>query len=146
MRFPIASVLVLALASVSMTTAQTAPPPVDVPNTNCISCISTNMQSVSACKALATFNPQSAPAPGTLTPQEQACYCSLVNNFSWFQSCKSATSCSDSFISTLEQAYTSARGTISCAGASAQGSLASTMGMSQGVMCGMALTTLIALL
>ncbi|KAF9306893.1 hypothetical protein BGZ74_002394 [Mortierella antarctica] len=148
MHFPAASVLVLALASISMTAAQTAPPPVDVPSTNCITCLSTKMESVSACKALANFNPQSAPAPGALTPQEQACYCSLVTNFSWFQSCKSATACSDSFIGTLEQAYTAARGAISCTGgASAQGSSASTMGgVNQGVVCGMALTTLIALL
>ncbi|KAG0039658.1 hypothetical protein BGZ82_007244 [Podila clonocystis] len=148
MRFPTASVLVLALASVSMTAAQMTPPPADVPNANCMSCISTNMLSVSACKALVNFNPQSAPTPGAMTPQEQACYCSLVTNFSWFQSCKSATACSDSFIGTLEQAYTASRGTLSCTGgASAQGSSASAMGgMNQGVVCGMALTTLIALL
>lgn len=142
MRFPTASVLILALASVSMTSAQTAPPPADVPNTACISCISTNMQTVSACKALTSFNPQSASTPGALTPQEQACYCSLVTNFSWFNSCQSATLCSASYINMLEQAYTAARGMVTCTGASAQGSSASTT-MNQGVVCGMALTTLI---
>ncbi|KAF9206791.1 hypothetical protein BGZ59_011487 [Podila verticillata] len=142
MRLPIASVLILALASVSMTSAQTTPPPADVPNTACSSCISTNMQAVSACKALANLNPQSAPAPGALTPEEQACYCSLGANFSWLSSCQSATSCSASYISMLEQAYTATRGMVTCTGASAQGSSASTT-MSQGVVCGMALTTLI---
>ncbi|KAF9375608.1 hypothetical protein CPB97_011350 [Podila verticillata] len=142
MRFPTASVLILALASVSMTSAQTTPPPADVPSTACLSCISTNMQAVSACKALASFNPQSAPSPGALTPQEQACYCSLATSFSWLESCQSATACSASYISLLEQGYTATRGMVTCTGASAQGSSASTT-MSQGVVCGMALTTLI---
>lgn len=82
--------------------------PLDAPKINCVACISTNMQSIPACQALTNFNPDTA-TPGSLTSEEKACYCSLVNNFSRFQKCKGPDSCSDLQISSMAQTYTKAR-------------------------------------
>ncbi|KAG0039659.1 hypothetical protein BGZ82_007245 [Podila clonocystis] len=123
----------------NLPTSTETTPPLDPHKINCAACITTNMQSVPACQALTNFNPDTA-APGSMTSQEKACYCSLVTDFSWFRKCKGPDSCSDLQISSMEQTYTKARDTVFFATALEQESSAS---LALGCAIGMVLTTLI---
>ncbi|KAF9336696.1 hypothetical protein BG006_007761 [Podila minutissima] len=116
-------------------------PPLDAPEDNCEACISTNLQSVPACQALTNYFNLDTTTPGGMSSPEKACYCSLVTDLSWFQKCKGPDSCSDLQISSMEQNFTKARGTVSCVAALELESSTSLI-MNQYAI-GMVLTTLI---
>ncbi|KFH70459.1 hypothetical protein MVEG_03309 [Podila verticillata NRRL 6337] len=131
---PIPSITVRPVKSTPSTSLASAPD-------DCSTCVSNSMMSVPACKELADFEPDMVTS-GSLTLQEAACYCSLTYDFSWLQSCSG--SCPDSFISSTEQNYTSARRAVPCAAALERNSSGSLVAVSQWAIWSMILTTLFA--
>lgn len=103
MHFPTTSILVLALAPLSMNASQDVPYS-DWPDFDCWTCYSNNMPSTPACKALPDFNMRTAD-PDSLTPQDYSWLCHLATYISWLSVCRSVPSCKDSFITTMDQTY-----------------------------------------
>ena len=101
MHFPTTSILVLALAPLSMTASQDVPYS-DWPDFDCWTCYSKNMPSTPAYKALPDFNLMTAD-PDSLTPQDYFWLCHLATYISWLSVCRSVPSCKDSFMTTMDQ-------------------------------------------
>ncbi|KAF9427256.1 hypothetical protein BGZ94_005238 [Podila epigama] len=133
MRFQTTAAFAMAMTMATLATAQL---PADVPSEACITCISSSMMAVPACAALGNIDPNSPLRPkdgATFSAEERACACSLATNLSWFKSC---SSCPDSFLRTMNDAYAASK-PLFCDGAG----LGSGSGSGSGVKDSLAVST-----